>query len=522
MNPSVAWETAADLVVVGGGIAGLTAARTAAARGLRVLTVSKGSSVDTATKYAQGGIAVVGTDLGDSIDAHVSDTCAAGAGLCDEDAVRSIVSGGRAAIASLEVAGAHFDRAPDGSVSCTREGGHSVRRIIHSGGDATGAEVQRALDSAVPSVEFDTTALRVLTTDGTVAGLLVRGPRGVGVVRTPTVLLATGGLGQLFSCSTNPAGATADGIALALDAGARVTDLEFVQFHPTVLFAAGSTGRRPLISEAVRGEGARLVDVTGRAFMDGVHPMADLAPRDVVSRAIAELLHRSGDDHVLLDARRVEHVRERFPTVTASCLDAGIDPATDLIPVAPAAHYSCGGIVTDTFGRTSVSGLLAAGEVARTGLHGANRLASNSLLEGLVVGERAALVAAERVGTTVAVSDTALPVYRRIDRAVLQRTMTTDVGVVRDASGLAAAQDVLAHGVVSEPPVDGVAVEDAALTAAADVIVLAAAHRRESRGCHTRRDFPDSMPEYRRSLYVERDDDGRLTIVNDDVMTGAS
>ena len=521
MNPSVDWETETDLVVVGGGIAGLTAARTAAAHGMRVLTISKGSSIDTATHYAQGGIAVVGPDLEDSIESHVADTCAAGAELCDEAAVRSIVSGGRAAMASLEAAGAAFDLGPDGSPARTREGGHSVRRIVHAGGDATGAEVQRTLDAVVPAVHFDTTALRVLTTDGEVAGLLVHGPEGVGVVRCSTVLLATGGLGQLFSCSTNPAGATADGIALALDAGARVADLEFVQFHPTVLFAAGSTGRRPLISEAVRGEGGRLLDVTGRAFMADVHPLGDLAPRDVVSRAIAELLHVSGAEHVLLDARGVEGVRERFPTVTASCLEAGIDPAKDLIPVAPAAHYSCGGIVTDTFGRTTVPGLLAAGEAARTGLHGGNRLASNSLLEGLVVGERAALVSAERKGHAVEVSDIALPTYRRIDRAVLQRTMTAEVGVVRDAAGLDEARRVLAQGVVSEPPVDPRAVEDAALTAAAEVVVLAAAHRRESRGCHTRRDFPDSDPAQRRSLHIERGSDGRLEIVNDDVMTGA-
>ena len=234
MNPSVAWETAADLVVVGGGIAGLTAARTATARGLRVVTVSKGQSTDTATQYAQGGIAVVGPELEDSIESHVADTCVAGAGLCDEDAVRSIVSGGRAAITSLEAAGAQFDLAADGEVARTREGGHSVRRIVHAGGDATGAEVQRTLDASVPTVQFDTTALRVLTTDGEVVGLLVRGPRGVGVVHCPTVLLATGGLGQLFSCSTNPPGATADGIALALDAGARIADLEFVQFHPRI------------------------------------------------------------------------------------------------------------------------------------------------------------------------------------------------------------------------------------------------------------------------------------------------
>lgn len=358
---TIRWEARADLVVVGGGVAGLTAARAASRRGLRVLTVSKGGPTDTATQYAQGGIAVVAPGPADSVDAHVADTCAAGAGLCDEAAVRSIVSGGQDAVAALTDLGAVFDRGRDGGIARTREGGHSTRRIIHAGGDATGAEIQRALGAAGLPVLFGAAAARVLTDDGGVTGLLVLDGRGLGVVHAPAVLLATGGLGQLYACSTNPAGATADGIALALDAGAAVADLEFVQFHPTVLFAAGSVGRRPLVSEAVRGEGARLVDSAGRSVTAGAHPLGDLAPRDVVSRAIATRLAELGDDHVLLDARHLEGFARRFPTVTASLAQVGLDPARDLIPVAPAAHYSCGGVVTDVYGRTGVPGLYAAG-----------------------------------------------------------------------------------------------------------------------------------------------------------------
>lgn len=268
---TVAWEDHADLVVVGGGVAGLTAARAASRRGARVLTVSKGGPTDTATQYAQGGIAVV-APVGDSVDAHVADTLAAGGGLCDEDAVRSIVTAGPDAVTALRDLGAVFDTAGDGDIARTREGGHSTRRIIHAGGDATGAEVQRALGEAGLPVLFGAAAARVLTDARGVTGLLVLDERGYGVVHAPAVLLATGGLGQLYACSTNPPGATADGIALALAAGAGVADLEFVQFHPTVLFAEGGTGRRPLISEAVRGEGARLVDSRGRSITEGVHP----------------------------------------------------------------------------------------------------------------------------------------------------------------------------------------------------------------------------------------------------------
>ncbi|CDZ89470.1 L-aspartate oxidase [Rhodococcus ruber] len=509
---TIRWEARADLVVVGGGVAGLTAARAASRRGLRVLTVSKGGPTDTATQYAQGGIAVVAPGPADSVDAHVADTCAAGAGLCDEAAVRSIVSGGQDAVAALTDLGAVFDRGRDGGIARTREGGHSTRRIIHAGGDATGAEIQRALGAAGLPVLFGAAAARVLTDDGGVTGLLVLDGRGLGVVHAPAVLLATGGLGQLYACSTNPAGATADGIALALDAGAAVADLEFVQFHPTVLFAAGSVGRRPLVSEAVRGEGARLVDSAGRSVTAGAHPLGDLAPRDVVSRAIATRLAELGDDHVLLDARHLEGFARRFPTVTASLAQVGLDPARDLIPVAPAAHYSCGGVVTDVYGRTGVPGLYAAGEVARTGLHGGNRLASNSLLEGLVVGERAGVAAAEeRGGLRVETADADLPARPRAPRAALQQLMTRHASVVRDAAGLAVAGANLAAA-PTDRCADAPALEDAALTVAARALTLAAGARTESRGCHTRSDHPGTDPAQRRSLETRLDADGEITL----------
>ncbi|UGT54616.1 L-aspartate oxidase [Nocardia asteroides] len=529
----VSWEAEVDLVVVGGGVAGLTAARTASLRGLRVLILSKGGPTDTSTQYAQGGIAVV-APRGDSVDSHVHDTVEAGAGLCEVDAVRSIVAGGQAAVAALTDLGAVFDLGRDGQISRTREGGHSTRRIIHAGGDATGAEVQRALNAAGLPVIFGAAALRVLTGPDGVRGVVAVSDNGFGVVRTPAVLLATGGLGQLYASSTNPPGATGDGVALALWAGAAVADLEFVQFHPTVLYTPGGVGRRPLISEAVRGEGAILVDAAGESVTAGVHPRGDLAPRDVVSRAIAERMRATGTDHVFLDARAITGFAQRFPTITASCLAAGIDPAAQLIPVAPGAHYQCGGVLTDTAGRTGVPGLYAAGEVARTGLHGANRLASNSLLEGLVVGERAGAAALERLGAPTDIGEIPTWTVEFAERPVVQQAMTEHASVVRDGAGLATAlARIEAARTVASPldaaspaPDDGTGsghggfdaartlrrIEDAALTLTARALLVAAADRAESRGCHTRAEYPGPVEDRRHSTAVRLGADGALAL----------
>lgn len=567
----VSWEAEVDLVVVGGGVAGLTAARTASLRGLRVLILSKGGPTDTSTQYAQGGIAVV-APRGDSVDSHVLDTVEAGAGLCEVDAVRSIVEGGQAAVAALTDLGAVFDLGRDGQISRTREGGHSTRRIIHAGGDATGAEVQRALNAAGLPVLFGAAALRVLTGPDGVCGVVAVSPDGFGVVRSPAVLLATGGLGQLYASSTNPPGATGDGVALALWAGAAVADLEFVQFHPTVLYTPGGVGRRPLISEAVRGEGAILLDAHGDSVTAGVHPRGDLAPRDVVSRAIAERMRATGTDHVFLDARHLTGFAQRFPTITASCLAAGIDPATQLIPVAPGAHYQCGGVLTDTHGRTGVPGLYAAGEVARTGLHGANRLASNSLLEGLVVGERAGAAASERLGLRTDLGDIDSWTLEFADRGVVQQAMTEHASVVRDGTGLTAALATIDAARSTASPLDAAAagsprrasapnretgyhpedsgharpapfpvdaapdsarttanetadvpegfdsarvlrwVEDAALTLTARALLIAAADRAESRGCHTRAEYQGPVDGRRHSTAIRLNADGELEV----------
>ncbi|WP_205624103.1 L-aspartate oxidase, partial [Amycolatopsis vancoresmycina] len=396
------WEARADLVVIGSGVAGLTAALRAQSLGLHVLVVTKAAVADGNTRWAQGGVAVVlenEHDLDDSVEKHAQDTFTAGAGLVDEVAARSILDGGPAAVAQLRADGARFDAAASGLLARTREGGHSAFRVIHAGGDATGAEVERALvaqagQARVPVLEHHIAVDALRTPGGRVAGVTVLDRNGVpGVVRSSAVLVASGGIGQLYQATSNPEIATGDGLALALRAGATVADIEFVQFHPTVLYTPGARGRCPLVTEAVRGEGATLVDAAGAPVMAGVHPLGDLAPRDVVAAAITRRMATGAggvDDHVFLDATRIPGFAQRFPTVFAACAALGLDPAADPIPVTPAAHFSCGGVVTTVDGRSSVPGLYAAGEVARTGLHGANRLASNSLLEGLVVGQRVA------------------------------------------------------------------------------------------------------------------------------------
>jgi L-aspartate oxidase len=488
------WQQRADVVVIGTGVAGLAAGLAAHRMGSRTVVLSKAD--DTATFYAQGGIAVVLPFTDDTVEAHVADTLAAGAGLCDPDAVRSIVADGDQAVADLIADGARVDESTPGQWALTREGGHSRRRIMHAGGDATGAEVQRALDQAAATLDIrrNHVALQVLRDGAAVTGVLVRNADGLGVIHAPSVIVATGGLGHLYRATTNPEGSTGDGVALALWAGVGVADIEFVQFHPTMLFDRLGTGRRPLITEALRGEGAVLRDARGDSVTAGVHPMGDLAPRDVVAAAIDARLRETGDECVFLDARSIERFEQRFPTVTAACRAAGIDPTRQSIPVVPGAHYSCGGVSTDVYGRTDLPGLLAAGEVARTGMHGANRLASNSLLEGLVVGGRAGRAAAEHARTAGApMANVEERQHDSLDRKDLQQAMTRWASVVRDGAGLRDLADVL-----GDAPTRAIRTradfEDVALTATARVVAAAALDRTESRGCHHRSDYPDTDP----------------------------
>lgn len=478
--------TAPDLLVVGAGVAGLTAAIAAADAGLTVTVLFKpspGGAPSTSTAYAQGGIAVVDrADPQDSIERHVADTVAAGGPLVDVDAARSILADGPAAVDRLIAWGAQFDRRPDGTLKRTREGGHSLSRIIHAGGDATGAEVQRALTAAAK------TRATLSAGPAQVYALLVTGDRVVGVrtekgdVLGRTVLLATGGAGHLFSSTTNPLGATGDGIALAAAAGADVRELDYVQFHPTMLYTPGARGRRPLISEAVRGEGAHLVDARGEAVMDGVHPMGDLAPRDVVARAVTDAMERTGAPCAYLDATMIPDVAHRFPTVTEAVRAAGLDPQTDLIPVVPGAHYLCGGVVTDLHGATTVPGLYAAGEVAQTGLHGANRLASNSLLEALVMGLRVASAAQAATPLPDGAARIVAPSTARAERAALQDAMTRFCGVRRTVDGLTELRGLLADpGFVADAPaVTPRDHEDAVLAAVARMMTGQALAREEN------------------------------------------
>jgi len=509
------WTHAADVVVIGTGVAGLAAALAAHRAGRSVVVLNKADQTFgvTATHYAQGGIAVVLPDNPenqDSVDAHVADTLAAGAGLCDPDAVYSIVADGYRAVTELVGAGARFDESVPGQWALTREGGHSRRRIVHAGGDATGAEVQRALDHAAAMLDIRSghVALRVLHDGTAVTGVSVLSPDGYGIVSAPSVILASGGLGHLYSATTNPDGSTGDGIALALWAGVPVTDLEFIQFHPTMLFDGRTGGRRPLVTEAIRGEGAILIDRNGDSVTAGVHPMGDLAPRDVVAGAVDARLKATGDACVYLDARGIDGFEARFPTVTAACRAAGIDPVRQPIPVVPGAHYSCGGIVTDVYGQTELPGLYAAGEVAHTGMHGANRLASNSLLEGLVVGGRAGQAAAAHAlgaGRSRATMPEPI-VHTAPKRRELQRSMSRDASVVRSAAGLQRLAQALAQARVRDVA-DRRGFEDVALALTARAVTAAALARNESRGCHHRAEYPGAVPEEARSIVVRLNDD---------------
>ncbi len=511
LAPEPGWTAYADTVVVGSGIAGLTAALAARHVG-SVLLVTKAQPADGSTRWAQGGIAAA-LGRGDTPDAHLADTLTAGAGLCDADAVRTLVTEGPDAVRRLIDRGAQFDTAADGRIALTREGGHHADRIVHAGGDATGAEVSRALlarlDQLVDEIEvIDHAVVLDLLRDaeGRAAGLTLHvmgeGARdGVGAIRSRAVVLATGGLGQVFSATTNPSVATGDGVALALRAGARVADLEFVQFHPTVLWLGeGARGQQPLISEAVRGEGAFVVDGKGERFMPALHPMGDLAPRDIVAKAIMRRAMESGLDHLWLDARHFgeDKWRGRFPTIWESLARHGIDPVRDLIPVAPAAHYASGGVLTDRWGHTSIPGLYACGESACTGVHGANRLASNSLLEGLVFAERigrdlarAFAPGGDPVPGEPAVDERPAVLLSPAVRSATQQAMSEGAGVLRSAaslSGTAQALEELGGHTDDQPRTE--AWEATNLLQVATAMAALAARREETRGSHWREDFP--------------------------------
>lgn len=505
-----------DVLVVGSGAAGLTAALGCAP--LRVTVLTKATLISGSSPWAQGGVAAaVGTD--DTPALHAADTLAAGAGLCDPWAVGLLTGEGPERVKALLELGARFDRSATGELSLGREAAHSRRRILHAR-DATGSEIVRALGEAVlqaPEVKVLERAFAVdlLVEDGRVGGVLAVHADGRRVLHlAPAVVLATGGPGQLYLHTTNPREATGDGLAMAARAGARLVDLEFVQFHPTALAVETAGEPMPLLTEALRGEGAVLIDDQGFRFMGEEHPDRELAPRDVVARAIWRRL--MAGRRVFLDAREAvgDDFPERFPTVFELCRQHGLDPRQEPMPVAPAAHYHMGGIAVDGRGRSSLAGLWACGEVSSTGVHGANRLASNSLLEALVFGSRVAEDLRGQAGRS-------FPSGRRVPavpagtprdaglQLAIRRTMWERVGVVRDEKGLAAALDELETLAESQPEIGG---EARNLLSVGRLVTAAALARRESRGGHFRSDHPQPDPDWQRRIHVTAAPDGSALI----------
>jgi L-aspartate oxidase len=490
-------------LVLGGGIAGLFTALKLAPMPVTVLTGARAGAAGSSA-WAQGGIAAAMAP-DDDWRAHAADTIAAGAGLCDPAIVEMVARNAPARIADLLAYGAPFDRKADGSIALGREAAHSRARIVHVKGDRAGAEISATLAAraaATPSIRLleGFHAVELAVADGRVIGLFARTGSGAGarlvLLRARAVILATGGLGALYAVTTNPLESRGEGLGMAARAGALIADPEFVQFHPTAI----DIGRdpAPLATEALRGEGATLIDEQGCRFMTAVHADAELAPRDIVARAIHRQI--AGGHRVYLDCRDAVGAAfaDRFPTVFATCRSAGIDPAVQPIPVAPAAHYHMGGIASDAQGRTSLEGLWAVGECAATGLHGANRLASNSLLEGLVFGARVAedvrgLLAA---GTDRPLPPAPLPAALQPPPRLLREAMSRHAGLERDAAGLTQLLDVIAR-------IEKAGNGDAALlniTAAARLVAAAALARQESRGSHWRSDFPATDAQGQRTV----------------------
>jgi len=517
------WTSKADVVVIGSGVAGLTTVLNLRASGLSVLLVTKALLDEGSTKWAQGGIAAA-LGPGDSPDQHEHDTLVAGAGLCDLDAVKVLVTEGPEAVRKLIARGAVFDTSDSGEISLTREGGHHRNRILHAGGDATGAEVSRALleaikgDAGIVVIEQALAIDALQDAQGRVCGVTLhvigQGTRdGVGQALAKAVVIATGGLGQVYSQTTNPSVSTGDGVALALRAGAEVADVEFIQFHPTVLWRDTTEGgQQPLISEAVRGEGAILLNHKGERFMAKKHELADLAPRDIVAKEIFTQMRTANVPHVWLDATGISDFEGRFPTIYASCKANGIDPTKQLIPVAPASHYASGGVLVDLNGRTSVPGLYACGETACTGAHGANRLASNSLLEGLVFGARIATDIAAHLpeqSTPVEDQNEGFLLSPAI-KLQLQLAMSEGAGVMRSEESLLqtlATLSQLATRTSTEPRIEAWEASNLYLLALA--IVRGALERKESRGSHWRSDFRLTDPLWSKRVVERYDDRGQ-------------
>jgi L-aspartate oxidase len=515
------WQTSADIVVIGSGVAGLTTALNLRSYGLSVLLVTKAKIDEGSTKWAQGGIAAA-LGPGDTPDQHKKDTLIAGAGLCDTRAVDVLVSEGPEAVRKLIAQGAVFDKSETGEIALTREGGHLRDRILHAGGDATGAEVSRALLAAVrqdKGIEIIEHALAIdalKSKTGRVCGVLLHvigaGSRdGVGMALSRAVVIATGGLGQVYSQTTNPAVSTGDGVALALRAGADVADVEFIQFHPTVLWRdLANRGQQPLISEAVRGEGAILLNNKNEQFMIGKHPQADLAPRDVVAKEIFNQIQESGQPFVWLDAMRVKDFKNRFPTIYASCVSNGIDPTKEKIPVAPASHYASGGVRVDLNGQSSVAGLYVCGESACTGAHGANRLASNSLLEGLVFGARiAAALAHDLPSQEDPIEDDQVTLLDPKILLPLQISMSEGAGVMRSEASLRKTLQTLnelSKLSSQQPQIESWEASNLHLLATA--IVNSALIRKESRGSHWRSDYPKISDEWLKRITGKLDSKG--------------